>query len=93
MEPQWRKDGTELFYIAEDRTLMAVPVKFASSASEPLQVGQAKRLLPVPVLDTFIVGRSYEVSNDGRRFLMRALASGATAPPLRVLNWQTQLKK
>jgi hypothetical protein len=45
-------------------------------------------------LDTFIVGRSYEVSNDGRRFLMPALASGATSPPLTVvLNWQTQLKK
>src|SRR5437879_182183 len=93
MEPQWRKDGTELFYIAEDRTLMAVPVKLASSASEPLQVGQPKRLLPLPVLDAF-VGRSYEVSNDGQRFLMRAPASGATAPPLTVaLNWQTGVKK
>ena len=30
MEPQWRKDGTELFYLAKDRTLMAVPVKLAS---------------------------------------------------------------
>lgn len=94
MEPQWRKDGTELFYIAEDRTLMAVPVKLAGSTSEPLQVGQPKGLLPVPVLDTFIVGRSYEVSNDGQRFLMRALATSGAAPPLTVvLNWQTQLKK
>ncbi len=93
-EPQWRKNGTELFYISEDRTLMAVPVQLASSASEPLQVGQPKPLLRVPVLDTFIVGRSYEVGNDGQRFLMSALASGATAPPLTVvLNWQTQLKK
>ena len=94
MEPQWRKDGTELFYISEDRTLMAVPVKLASSASEPLQVGQAKPLFSVPVVDTFIVGRSYEVSNDGQRFLLRAPASGDTAPSLTaVLNWQTQLKK
>ena len=90
MEPEWRKDGTELFYISEDRTLMAVPVKLAGSASETLQVGQPKRLFPVPVLDTFIVGRSYQVSKDGQRFLLRA----ATAPPLTVvLNWQTQLKK
>ena len=93
-EPQWRKNSTELFYISEDRTLMAVPVQLASSASEPLQVGQPKPLLRVPVLDTFIVGRSYEVGNDGQRFLMPAPASGATAPPLTVvLNWQTQLKK
>ena len=94
MEPQWRKDGTELFYISEDRTLMAVPVKLASSASEPLQVGQAKPLFSVPVVDTFIVGRSYEVSNDGQRFLLRAPGSGETAPSLTVvLNWQTQLKE
>jgi serine/threonine protein kinase len=94
MEPQWRKDGAELFYIAEDRTLMAVPVKLARSSSDSLQVGQAKRLFRVPLIDAFIVGRSYEVSNDGQRFLLRALASGATAPPLMVvLNWQTQLKK
>jgi hypothetical protein len=73
---------------------MAVPAKLAGSASEPLQVGQPKRLLPVPVLDTFIVGRSYDLSNDGQRFLMRALASGATAPPLTVvLNWRAGLKK
>jgi hypothetical protein len=46
------------------------------------------------VSDTFIVGRSYDLSNDGQRFLMRALASGATAPPLTVvLNWQAGLKK
>jgi len=94
MEPQWRKDGTELFYISEDRTLMAVPVKLASSASEPLQVGQAKPLFSVPVVDTFIVGRSYEVSNDGQRFLLRGPGSGETAPSLTVvLNWQTQLKE
>ena len=94
MEPQWRKDGTELFYISEDRTLMAVPVKLASSASEPLQVGQEKPLFSVPVVDTFIVGRSYEVSNDGQRFLLRAPGSGETAPSLTVvLNWQTQLKE
>jgi len=92
-EPQWRKDGTELFYISEDRTLMAVPVKLASSASEPLQVGQAKPLFSVPAVDTF-VGRSYEVSNDGQRFLLRAPARGGNAQSLTVvLNWQAQLKK
>jgi serine/threonine protein kinase len=92
-EPQWRKDGTELFYIAEDRALMAVPVKIAESAAEPFQVGAPKRLFPVPFVDTFIVGLSYEVSRDGERFLMPASPSGAAAPPLTVvLNWQTQLK-
>ena len=53
MEPQWRKDGTELFYISEERMLMAVPVKLASSAAEPLQVGQPKPLFSVPSVGYF----------------------------------------
>jgi hypothetical protein len=83
-----------LFYISEARTLVAVPVKFASSASEPLRLGQPKILFPVTLLDTFFVGRSYEVSNDGQRFLMPVIPGGTGAPPLIVvLNWQTQLKR
>ncbi len=30
-EPQWRMDGTELFYLAADQMLMAVPVKLGGS--------------------------------------------------------------
>jgi serine/threonine protein kinase/Tol biopolymer transport system component len=96
VEPQWRKDGTELFYISDEGMLMGVSVKLTHSASEGrIDVGQPKRLIPVRMLvDTFIVGRSYEVSNDGQRFLVRALPSGTTAPPLTaVLNWQADLKK
>ena len=52
------------------------------------------RLFPMPWVDTFIIGLSYEVSRAGQRFLMPAPASGAAAPPLNVvLNWQTQIKK
>lgn len=94
IEPQWGKDGAELFYIAEDRMLTMVPVKLTNSASEPLQVGQSKPLFPVPIVDTFIVGRSYEVSNDGQRFLIPTPASSAPALPLTVvLNWQAEMKQ
>jgi len=93
-EPHWRKDGTELFYIGEDRTLTAVPVKLGGSASESFQAGQAKPLFPLSILSTFIVERSYEVSNDGQRFLTPVIPGGASAPPLTVvLNWQAALKK
>ena len=48
----------------------------------------------MPVMDSSIVGRSYEVSNDGQRFLLRAPASGEAVRLLTVLlNWQTQLKE
>lgn len=30
LQPRWARDGRELFYVAPDGTLMAVPVQFAS---------------------------------------------------------------
>jgi len=91
-EPQWPKDGKEIFYIAEDRTLMAVPVKLGGPDS--FQVGQAKPLFRLSMVSNFIVPRSYAVSNDGQRFLTPEIPGGASAPPLTVvLNWQAGLKK
>ncbi len=90
-EPHWRKDGTELFYIGEGRTLTAVPVKFGSDG---FQAGKPTRLFPLSILSTFIVSRSYEVSNDGQRFLSPIIPEGGGTPPLTVeLNWQTMLKQ
>ena len=31
-DPEWRKDGAELFYLAADRNLMAVPVRVTGNA-------------------------------------------------------------
>lgn len=33
-EPSWRKDGTELFYLAADRNLMAVPMKLGGKSRQ-----------------------------------------------------------
>jgi len=30
-EPQWRRDGKELFYVSADRKLTAVPVKLGAT--------------------------------------------------------------
>jgi Tol biopolymer transport system component len=94
-EPQWRMDGTELFYLAADQMLMAVPVKPARSGSESFQVGLPKALMTVPPAATAgIPMRSYAVSNDGQRFLLPNVAGGGTGPSITVvLNWQAGLKK
>jgi hypothetical protein len=90
-EPHWRKDGTELFYIGEGRTLTAVSVTLGSKG---FQAEQPKRLFPLSILSNFIIGRNYEVSNDGQRFLTPIIPDGGSAPPLTVdLNWQAMLKK
>jgi Tol biopolymer transport system component/predicted Ser/Thr protein kinase len=94
-EPQWRMDGTELFYLATDQMLMAVPVKPGRAGSESFQVDVPKPLMTVPAAGLAGVAvRSYAVSNDGQRFLIPSIAGGGTGPPITVvLNWQAGLKK
>jgi serine/threonine protein kinase/Tol biopolymer transport system component len=83
----WRHDGKELFYLSPDGTAMAVDV----SAGGVFQAGIPKPLFKVPAGVLF-----WDVSADGKRFLMAAPsgASAAVQPPFTVvLNWQAGLKK
>ena len=84
---RWRHDGRELFYIAPDRKLMAVPVK----TGESFEPGVA-----VPLFDTNVTGFfPYDVSADGR-FLLNTVtdvAPAASSPVTIVLNWQAGLRR
>jgi eukaryotic-like serine/threonine-protein kinase len=84
-EPAWRKDGLELFYVAADQNLMAVPIKLGTT----VDAGEAKVLFPVPVRT---LKRSYAVSRDGQRFLI-IRPTGEAHPITVVLNWQAGLHK
>ena len=88
--PEWRRDGTELFYQAPSGTLMAVPVKIASSF-------EAGPPAPLPLTAPYNGGgSSYVPTRDGQRFLVNVPVGGeaAVAPPITVvLNWQAGLRK
>jgi eukaryotic-like serine/threonine-protein kinase len=88
LNPIWRHDGRELFYLSSvGGTAMAVEV----NTSGVFQAGIPKALFKVPAGVLF-----WDVSTDGRRFLMAApsAASAAAQPPFTVvLNWQAALKK
>jgi Tol biopolymer transport system component/predicted Ser/Thr protein kinase len=88
--PRWRRDGTEIFYLTPDNTLMAAAVNGKGSS---FQVGVVKRLFP-----THIVGprNEYDVSADGQKFLINSVPqqNGAAAAPITVVvNWTAGLKK
>ena len=85
-KPRWRADGRELFYLALDGMMMAVPV-MSGTAFEPG--------IPVPLFKTNATGFfPYDVSADGR-FLVNTLPEFcSTESPITVmLNWQSTLKK
>jgi hypothetical protein len=85
--PVWRADGKELFYIATDDRLMAVPIRggatFAFGAPQPLfQTNVLKGL-----------GGRYDASPDGRRFLFLTGKQEGPAPLTLVVNWASALKE
>jgi Tol biopolymer transport system component len=84
-EPRWRRDGRELYYIA-DRTLMAVDVR-ADGAT--FQAGVPRVLFEARLDPRTAVRNRYVVSPDGQRFLIVASAEQAGPTPLTVvLNWR-----
>ncbi len=88
--PRWRRDGRELYYVAPDDKLMAVPVEIGASLSVSI---------PVALFDLGSYGRRnnryvYDVSADGQRVLLLRPLEDATTRPLTVVqNWTELLKK
>ena len=80
--PRWPREGGELFYVTADDEVMAVPA--TSEAS--LDLGTPVRLFRIEG-----PGILFDVSADGRRFLVDAPVPGASSAPTIVLNWTVQL--
>jgi eukaryotic-like serine/threonine-protein kinase len=94
MQPRWRRDGKELFYISQDLRLMAVDVTIGPQ----LRFGAPKPLFQTHLSMTgTLVYRMlrYDVTRDGQRFLINTEpdSSRAMSPPvIVVLNWMAKLK-
>jgi Tol biopolymer transport system component len=95
VQPHWRRDGKELFYISTDSKLMAVDV----TTNPVFKAGTPKALFSAPIsggADTTNVTR-YDVTPDGKKFLINSLTPETTAvsstPMTVVLNWEEGLKK
>jgi len=92
-EPQWRRDGKELFYMAPTRTLMAVGVK---SNATTLEVGPPEALFATHIkwMEIQAVAHHYAATPDGQRFLINGATDEARSVPVTiVLNWSAALKK
>ncbi len=89
-QPRWRRDGKELFYIALDGRLTAVPVLIDAQ-------GQIQAGTPTPLFLTRPAGgpvpgvqkQQFAVAADGQRFLVNTITDEAAAAPITlVLNWK-----
>jgi eukaryotic-like serine/threonine-protein kinase len=92
--PLWSPDGSELFYDARGRftsvRVSNVPAgaPFAYSSAVPLDTGSR-------IFDFGFIGRTYDISPDGRRFLFLKVlqAPGAEHPAVRVVtHWRDEVE-
>jgi serine/threonine-protein kinase len=91
-QPQWSRDGRELFYLTSAGAMMAVPV----SETPELSLGQPVKLFDDAGFAHITGGRSYDITKDGRFLITKAQRpSGTSAPGSLVIvhNWFEELKR
>ena len=87
--PAWRADGKELFFLATDATLMAVPI----DTNDRFDIGVPQALFRTAA-PRFQASTVYAVANDGKRFLVSARPQQASETPLTVvLNWTAAIQR
>ncbi|MBI4904759.1 MAG: protein kinase [Acidobacteria bacterium] len=91
-QPKWRADGKEIFYVSMSGMMMAVPVEAAGST---LRFGGHAALFPTSLTTENIFQREYDVTADGRRFVLPLSAAGMqTEVPITVVfNYPRMLTK
>lgn len=89
--PCWRGDGKELYYLTPDNKLMAAEIREANGSS---QVSATKALFQTAASPTRTGGSPYDVTADGKRFLVATQTSDQTSTQLNVVeNWTEEFRK
>jgi eukaryotic-like serine/threonine-protein kinase len=91
-QPRWRGDGKEIFYLAPDGSMMAVPVTSGANfdSGAPVALFQANAREQIATSEQV----TYDVAKDGQRFLINTEIRDSEGQPMTViLNWAAALKK
>ena len=91
--PRWRTDGKELYFLAPDAKMMAVPV---TAAGTSFSAGTPVALFPTRIVDGGTLARSrpqYAVARDGLFLINQPVADTTAAPITLILNWNPDAKK
>ena len=90
IQPRWRADGKELFYLTADDRVMTAEIE----AGETFQPGVPHMLFRAPRVNSLLPATlfHYDVSRDGQRFLIDLdVEESEQSPVTIVLNWQAEL--
>ena len=90
--PRWRKDGKELYYLAPDSKMMAVPVATARPAQGATLVPGTPAALFQTDIAPGTIRANYDVARDGRFLIITALDDASVEPIHLLLNWRPPAK-
>jgi hypothetical protein len=94
VQPRWRKDGKELFYLSPDEQLMAVTVRGEAEIDVEPAHPLFRTQLPMWATGGPPIWRtSYAVAGDGQRFLLNNPPEHPAPPITVVLNWPAALRR
>ncbi len=88
--PRWRRDAKEIFYIADNNDLMAVDI---SVKGPDLVIGTPHFLFKANPYFSATPGYPYDVTADGKRFLICTSRQKNVTPIHLVTNWTADLGK
>jgi Tol biopolymer transport system component len=94
-EPRWRGDGAELYHLSADRKIMVASMRSSLEfrMSSPVKSSPVE-LFSVRAPSTSVYRRSYDVTRDGKRFLVSTLEANAPPPGIHLLlNWTAFLER
>ena len=84
VQPVWSRDGKEIFYLTEDRTVVSVPVETTGGV---FRTGAPRPLFKISE------DSSYDVTSDGQRFLVGRNVADRDPPVSVIVNWPKLLTR
>jgi Tol biopolymer transport system component len=88
VQPLWRKDGKELFYLTRDGKLMAAQINVGTT----IETGPPQLLFQTTI-DVQAGIRQFSTMRDGQRFLLAEPADPIVDQVVVVINWAAGLKR
>jgi Tol biopolymer transport system component len=94
-QPRWRTDGQELFFVGADGKMMAVTARTVAGTKRSFEPAAPQPLFEAHLAQVSAPLFEYDVTADGKRFLLNTVAGSLAAVPLLnvVVNWDVGLKK
>jgi serine/threonine protein kinase len=88
-QARWRSDGRELFYVSADRKVMAVDIR----TQPKFEADPPRALFQTRILPTIEARNHYDVTPDGKRFIVNSRLTGDDAVPITVVvGWTPEVK-